>query len=197
MEPSLHTHTQRVCVCVYLVRYPHCGSSRQIIAHYSHCKKPNCPICAPLRKQPNAQAAAARAGQVPGQGVPAQQQQYAQAAAQQQVAPGGGNSWHARLNQSHRVQLRAKLVEALKDCVSQKEQYSKMADIKQLAKKIEEQVHMQATKQEDYYHLLAEKVPYCLCCFLVCWLSVSMVMHTVPSRVPDACFRWAVCLVCP
>ena len=51
-----------------------------------------------------------------------------------------------------------KLVEALKDCVSQKEQYSKMADIKQLAKKIEEQVHMQATKQEDYYHLLAEKV---------------------------------------
>jgi hypothetical protein len=74
------------------------------------------------------------------------------------VPAAGGNTWHARLNQSHRVQLRAKLVEALKDCVTQKEQYSKMADIKQLAKKIEEQVHMQATKQEDYYHLLAEKV---------------------------------------
>jgi len=56
------------------------------------------------------------------------------------------------------VQLRAKLVDALKDCVSQKDQQSKMADIKQLAKKIEEQVYMQAAKQEDYYHLLAEKI---------------------------------------
>lgn len=160
----------------FFFRYPHCGSSRQIIAHYSHCKKANCPICAPLRRpNPNAAAAAQQGGAGPGQagahgamvarpvatvagggqagGGPGAAQVFSAA-----TVPPGAHTWHSRLNQTHRVQLRAKLVDALKDCVSQKDQQSKMADIKQLAKKIEEQVYMQAAKQEDYYHLLAEKI---------------------------------------
>lgn len=168
-------------------QYAHCGSSRQIIAHYSHCKNATCPICAPLRKSTQGRAGA-NGGVMPGMPsttrlpYPAQGPEYgngttpmgngsrSSGSATHAPLPNGhavvaangagpaGASWHLRLNQMHRCKLRQKLVEALTACVSQKDQQQKLADIKGLAKRIEEQVYQQATKQEDYYHLLAEKI---------------------------------------
>jgi len=34
-----------------MVAVAHCASSRQIIAHWKQCKRPNCIVCPPLRKK--------------------------------------------------------------------------------------------------------------------------------------------------
>eukprot|EP00041_Stephanoeca_diplocostata_P038119 m.1478164 g.1478164 ORF g.1478164 m.1478164 type:complete len:2116 (+) comp25164_c0_seq4:202-6549(+) len=163
-------------------QYAHCGSSRQIIAHYSHCKNPTCPICAPLRKStqarvsgpngmgmPNSTARpgyAMKGNHYDGMGngnrssgaAPPSHLPMSSAHAAPASTGGSTSTWHGRLNQMHRFKLRQKLVEALTACVTQKDQQQKQADIKGLAKRIEEQVYQEATKQEDYYHLLAEKI---------------------------------------
>ena len=33
--------------------FQHCASSRQIIAHWKQCKRPDCAVCQPLKPQPN------------------------------------------------------------------------------------------------------------------------------------------------
>ena len=45
-----------------------------------------------------------------------------------------------------------------RECVSPAEQQSRAEYIRQLAEKIEQSVHQQATSQEQYYQLLAEKI---------------------------------------
>lgn len=74
------------------------------------------------------------------------------------VQPGTGASWRQTLNLQHRTKLVQKLVEALSDCISPEEQQRRGEGIRELARKIEETVYRSATKQEDYYHLLAEKI---------------------------------------
>ena len=34
-------------------QFQHCASSRQIIAHWKQCKRPDCAVCQPLKPQPN------------------------------------------------------------------------------------------------------------------------------------------------
>ena len=33
--------------------FQHCASSRQIIAHWAQCKRPDCAVCQPLKPKPN------------------------------------------------------------------------------------------------------------------------------------------------
>lgn len=45
----MHSHLIMLIYVRWIVSVPHCASSRQIIAHWRNCPRPDCPICAPLK----------------------------------------------------------------------------------------------------------------------------------------------------
>jgi E1A/CREB-binding protein len=177
----------------------HCGSSRQIISHYSSCTNAQCPICAPLRRQGNiapgglplSAAQQPQPLQMPKPGAdapwanhplqqpqqPQLQRQPGQMPTQEQYAPqllppqqpgfAGASGedvkpvvsgWGVNPDQTHRAKLVQKLIEALSECMDPAEQARRGEGITELARKIEDSVFRTATRQEEYYHLLAEKI---------------------------------------
>lgn len=68
------------------------------------------------------------------------------------------DDWRSKVAPSQRQKLTSKVIEQLTACVSPADQKEKAAQIRNLGTKIEENVWRTATQQDDYYHLLAEKI---------------------------------------
>ena len=97
----------------------HCASSRQIIAHWKQCKRPDCAVCQPLKPQPNQptgpnqpnpnQPGGPNQPHNPGpNGVPDQNQQQNQQNPNQPGGPSnqpGGPGWRAEVNNELREHL--------------------------------------------------------------------------------------------
>ena len=98
--------------------FQHCASSRQIIAHWKQCTRPDCAICQPLKPQPNQPSGPNQPNpNQPGpnqphnpgpNGVPDQNQQQNQQNLNQPGGPSnqlGGPGWRAEVNNELREHL--------------------------------------------------------------------------------------------
>ena len=98
--------------------FQHCASSRQIIAHWKQCKRPDCAVCQPLKPQPNQPSGPNQPNpNQPGpnqphnpgpNGVPDQNQQQNQQNPNQPGGPSnqpGGPGWRAEVNNELREHL--------------------------------------------------------------------------------------------
>ena len=96
----------------------HCASSRQIIAHWKQCKRPDCAVCQPLKPQPNQPTGPNQPNpNQPGpnqphnpgpNGVPDQTQPQNQQNPNQPGGPSnqpGGPGWRAEVNNELREHL--------------------------------------------------------------------------------------------
>jgi len=147
--------------------YAHCGSSRQIISHYSKCTKPDCPICEKLRtKTPNNAGAAGGMGHVNTMGntmtmgrVYAPHRVQNPQAGPPQISEEKRRKnaiWRQSFKADQRGKLKLKLVDALRECVQ--DHQNQEARINELATKIEDLVYKTATDDQEYYKLLAERI---------------------------------------
>ncbi len=160
-------------------REAHCASSRQIIAHWKNCNKPDCPVCNPLRTNsassrgpanpvpaaangpsatmplanspapdPNGQARST----VPAANVAILQQQQPQ-------APATHKPWHENITNDMRRHLVQKIIQTIfptQDHNIYKD--PRLANLVNYAVKTECQMYEEAQDQEEYFHLLAERI---------------------------------------
>jgi hypothetical protein len=73
-------------------------------------------------------------------------------------APAPSVDWRSKVQPTQRQKLTSKVIEQLTACVSPADQKEKAEQIRSLGRKIEENVWNTARQQDEYYHLLAEKI---------------------------------------
>ncbi len=167
-------------------REAHCASSRQIIAHWKNCNKPDCPVCNPLRTNSNNNRVQTS---TPANQTPLQQPSTTATIVpnpvpnnnttttttttstttapnsnitilqQQPQPPATHKPWHEKITNDMRRHLVQKIIQTIfptQDHNIYKD--PRLANLVNYAVKTECQMYEEAHDQEEYFHLLAERI---------------------------------------
>lgn len=163
----------------------HCASSRQILTHWKNCVKPDCPVCSPIRNNNRAGAAGTTSSAGPSNGLsdvssqvtaPTSLAGEAGLLGSATSSAGANNSpvimpaynpqnpriqreWHERINTEMRRHLIQKIIQTIFP-TSDARIYSdpRLLNLVNYAVRTECEMYEQATDQEQYFHLLAERI---------------------------------------
>ncbi|CAF0704154.1 unnamed protein product [Brachionus calyciflorus] len=142
---------------------PHCASSRQIIGHWKNCNKPDCPVCYPLRQnQNNNNNNNTNTNNNNTSNNNQQNQQRVQPVnllQQEPQQPTVHRPWHEKITTDMRRHLIQKIIQTIFPTQDPRIYTDpRLTNLVNYAVRTEYEMYDQARDQEEYFHLLAEKI---------------------------------------